>query len=225
MADSKVRIHKTLSVWHFLILSPFLIAIIYSTFNRTLDDYVSNSILIVVIIESAVLLNIAYGWITLGQLKPPVSIGAVVASFMAAVIIAPIYYSAAVAVRDLYIFLLSPESGRTPTVFITVIMTLGLGIGLFIFRLKARAYYGLTEIMVGVTVAVYRVTTTPGSNLISSTDLYLAVLTAGIYLVVRGLDNVHQGLDKEPDSFLARLIRGRNLQRPVVEVTVESETK
>ena len=225
MPSPKTRTHTTFSIWHFLLLAPFLIAITYSAFNRTVDDYVAHSMQIALIMGVAALLNIAYTWIKIRQLKPPFPIGTALVSLIAIAIISPAYYSIAVAIKDIYIFLLSPESGRTPTVFITVIMTLGLGVGLFVFRLKARTYYGLTEIMVGVTVAVYRVTATPNDGLISNADLYLAVLTAGIYLVVRGLDNMHQGLNNEPDSFLSRVIRGRNLQRPVIEVTVERKNK
>ena len=66
-------------------------------------------------------------------------------------------------------------------------------------------FYGFTEVLVGATVAGYRVATNQGLN----TELYLVVLTAGIYLVVRGLDNVQQGLKARPDDFLSKALAGK----------------
>ncbi len=83
----------------------------------------------------------------------------------------------------------------------------------FWLRLRFRCVYGLTEVMVGVVVGVYRLLTDTSSALPSfmggsgSLQAFLALLTASIYLVVRGLDNMHQGLYKEPkDPMAAKLI-------------------
>src|ERR1700682_1350931 len=78
-----------------------------------------------------------------------------------------------------------------------VLATAIAGAVLFAFRLHARALYGFTEAIVGLLIAGQRAaveTRWPIEDL----SFDLAVLTAGVYLVVRGLDNVHQGLKKEP---------------------------
>ena len=41
---------------------------------------------------------------------------------------------------------------------------------------------------------------------------YLALLTAGVYLVVRGLDNIYLGLTKEPIDPLASWL-GRKIEK------------
>jgi hypothetical protein len=76
---------------------------------------------------------------------------------------------------------------------IAVLVTVFAGIALFYFRLRWRSLYGITETVVGVLIASYRINTRG-----EFTELVLAVLTASIYLIVRGLDNVHQGLVKPP---------------------------
>lgn len=101
------------------------------------------------------------------------------------------YYTIGAAVYDFYRYLGSPESGYFPTVLVTVVCTLSAGIGLFIFRIKKRLMYGITEIMVGLVVASYRVTTSDTTAYLHP-EFYLVILTAGVYLVVRGLDNIHQ---------------------------------
>ena len=44
---------------------------------------------------------------------------------------------------------------------------------------------------------------------IHDANFYIAMLTAGVYLVVRGLDNVHQGFVKEPADPAANWARER----------------
>ena len=68
--------------------------------------------------------------------------------------------------------------------------------------------YGLSEVLVGVSVAVERTTATTASGASPlDTSFYLAMLTASVYLVVRGLDNIHQGFTNEPiDPIAARIV-------------------
>jgi hypothetical protein len=81
----------------------------------------------------------------------------------------------------------------------TVIAVLSLGYLLFLFRMAARFFYGLTEAVFGVIVAISRIPNpiTDPSSWESGT--YLAMLTAGVYLLVRGFDNMHAGL--KPESY------------------------
>jgi hypothetical protein len=84
------------------------------------------------------------------------------------------------------------------------------GILLFVFRLYARVAYGLTEVTVGVIVGIHRLGAWPNPsvrNLIHADAL--GVLCAGVYLVVRGLDNAHQGLRRDTKDIVVSTIRKR----------------
>lgn len=97
------------------------------------------------------------------------------------------------------------QSGKSATLAAAV--TALLGVIFFTFRLKFRFIYGITEAMVGLSVAGHRVGFVTNSQSTGDAELYLAVLTAGIYLVVRGLDNMHQGWITDSDAALKWLRR------------------
>lgn len=80
-------------------------------------------------------------------------------------------------------------------------LTLCLGSVFFIFRLRQRFLYGITEAAAGAAVAAHRVTLQPVLGFPSDSDFYLALLTAGVYLVVRGLDNMHQAAKNDDPAF------------------------
>jgi hypothetical protein len=93
-----------------------------------------------------------------------------------------------------------------------------LGSALFWFRFRFRSTYGLTEAIAGVSIAGYKaaeignslqmLVLIPGRD---SLDLVMVLLTAGVYLVVRGLDNVYVGLTdpKRPDPIFAAMLGRR----------------
>ncbi|WP_321815687.1 MULTISPECIES: hypothetical protein [unclassified Paraburkholderia] len=109
------------------------------------------------------------------------------------------YYTIGASISDFYRYLKSPLSGHTPTALVTALITLGAGALLFYIRSKWRLLYGLTEITVGVIVASYRVIDAE-TQAYQHTEFYLAILTAGVYLVVRGMDNVQQAQKKSRDN-------------------------
>lgn len=94
------------------------------------------------------------------------------------------------------------QNGRSAALAATV--TAMLGAIFFVFRLKLRFMYGITETMVGLVVAGNRfgfdVQSESGGD--AGVSLYLAVLTAGVFLVVRGLDNMHQAWTLKSDPMI-----------------------
>jgi hypothetical protein len=56
--------------------------------------------------------------------------------------------------------------------------------------------------MAGILVATHRSYSSPDLIAIVNTEFLLFLLTAGIYLVVRGLDNIHTGITKEPRDIV-----------------------
>jgi hypothetical protein len=115
-------------------------------------------------------------------------------------------YSFAVVILDLFQWLVSHLSrlsteGRSAAAAMAATVVAG---GLFfLFRLRYRFTYGITEAIVGVAVAGHRVASDPALLAAENAELYLAILTAGVYLVVRGLDNVHQAWKAGTDPTVA----------------------
>jgi hypothetical protein len=118
---------------------------------------------------------------------------------------AVVYYGGAVVLIDLIRWMQNPsglgEKGQVMAV--TAVSTLVIGVVLFFFRLRLRFVYGITEAFIGIVVAVQRVSSEPTAGFPTEAGFYLAVLTAGIYLVVRGLDNAYQGL-RDPDDPIGK---------------------
>lgn len=95
---------------------------------------------------------------------------------------------------DIASWIIQSATAATPHAgwgFVLVAATILLGAIFFIFRLKCRALYGITEIVAGIGLAVYKVSGSKASGL--DPELLTALLTASAYLIVRGADNVHQG--------------------------------
>lgn len=110
-------------------------------------------------------------------------------------------YAIGASIFDVIRWVVSPTASTT----IVAALTLGTGAALFALRLCFRSIYGLSEMLVGVLIACYRFASDAKAT--SDPNFYIAMLTAGVYLVVRGLDNVHQGLVKEPkDPAASRLV-------------------
>lgn len=117
------------------------------------------------------------------------------------------YYSLFVSLYDLSIFIYKKSSGNL-TIVVPTFSALALGIMLYKFRLKQRVLYGVSEIMVGVTVTVFHARTSYPAGHLDNPELYIAILTAGIYLIVRGLDNIDQGIKSKSNNPLLRWLFG-----------------
>jgi hypothetical protein len=123
------------------------------------------------------------------------------------------YYAIAVGIKDTYLWIASLPFTRDAAISVLTGATLALGVALFLLRLYLRSLYGLTEVVAGVFISTIKISEktpaelgTAGSSMmaiLASDDLYLVVLTAGVYLVVRGLDNVHQGIVRDPRDPVA----------------------
>lgn len=166
--------------------------------TRSLDDFIKYGLYIVSAILIILFIIFLVSIIRSGL--PKLTSGDVVLLLFAIIIVLPIigisYYSTFASIKDLYLWILSPSLSNSGAMFLTALLTFMVGLSLFYFRLRARAIYGVTEAAIGLVVAAHRVATEDVE--ITSTSFYLAILTASVYLVVRGLDNVHQGLIKDP---------------------------
>jgi hypothetical protein len=95
------------------------------------------------------------------------------------------------------------------------VVTLAIGSLFFWFRLRQRFLYGTSEAFAGAAVAAHRLSIEPGQGVPGDGGFYFAVLTAGVYLVVRGIDNMHTAMSSHSDPFLLwyqRLVANRRPQ-------------
>lgn len=70
---------------------------------------------------------------------------------------------------------------------------------LFVFRQKFRFWYGLSESLCGIIVAISKSESSISAML--NPSYLLLILTASIYLIVRGFDNMHQGINSIKSPF------------------------
>jgi|GEM_PF-6213931 len=185
-----------------------LLSVVHGILTRTLSEY---SIVIIWVLSVSSFLALIMGitsWFRTKSIELVkfifVVLGILVFSLT---IISPVFYSIGVSILDLLRWVSSPRIPTKETVPFTIFFTLFIGIILFYFRLYLRSLYGISEILVGLTVAGTRVIAESQAVIIEP-KFYLTLLTAGIYLVVRGLDNLHQGFTKPPlDAFALKLFR------------------
>ncbi|VXC20525.1 conserved membrane hypothetical protein [Pseudomonas sp. 8BK] len=86
--------------------------------------------------------------------------------------------------------------------FVVALSTFLTGVFFFVFRLKWRVTYGVSEAMAGIAIATLRAHDQGDWWPSNDVNFYVIILTAGVYLVVRGLDNIHQGLGQTNDPML-----------------------
>lgn len=97
-------------------------------------------------------------------------------------------------------------------------LALIFGFFLWLFRFHCRSTYGLSEALMGGYFAWHTV----GANIWKSeSDMYLAVLTAGVYLIVRGLDNIEQGLEKDKLVTYLKSLKQRTFNKQEDKIAVE----
>lgn len=182
---------------------------IHSIRTRTFEDFFHYSLYLAIPLEIGLFIFLLYIWHQEGFKRPTREemIKVIIFSFMM-LISGVFYYGVGAALKDLFLWMLAPPLSEGGAIVATMTITLFMGLTLFYIKSRFRSFYGLSEALVGLTVAGYHVAI-ENSNTSVTTGFYLAILTAGVYLVVRGLDNIHQGLTKEPldpiaISFLTR---------------------
>ena len=189
--------------------------LVYGISARTLDDYITYSLIIapfsfsiLVLAVWSIRLKNSYAH---GRRSPAIapkdmlifSAGNAIISVLMGVLC----YSAAVAAVDFFnwILHLNQIDDRRRFAAISAAAILILGWLFFWMRQRIRFTYGLIEASVGAAFAAFRYSAENEIGLPVDTGFYFAMLTAGVYLVVRGLDNMQQGW-KEGNDPLAILV-------------------
>jgi hypothetical protein len=135
----------------------------------------------------------------------------------------PLYFGLFAALADILRWALAQKLASAQVgAFAVAGFALVAGLMLFWLRLRLRLVYGLSEVIVGLAIAAWRGYGETTSGVPSSPEFYFAILTASIYLVVRGLDNMHQALQSNGDpAFNAAK---KYLLAPDIKLTI-SRTK
>lgn len=119
-----------------------------------------------------------------------------------AVVVMSIILGTTFSLERLWDYASSNITSSYKTSFLFGIATFIVGSLFFLIRTIWRVTYGISEIIAGVCIASYRAFGTNEWLSSVNMDLYLVVLTAGVYLVVRGLDNVAQGIKQSNDPIV-----------------------
>ena len=187
------------------IVAPLiLVALFYTILHRTPNEYFEESFPI-----AAFLAIISYGffamrWSFFGQPKFRIHLFLLLALYLPLAIIAAtaVYYGIWVAFQDGYVWVERQSPPRELFVVFIVVVVVGLGYALFLFRLHVRFFFGLTEAVTGLVIALRNIPENADPVLWSS-QIFIVIFTAGIFLIVRGFDNMYTGLKPESrDSFL-----------------------
>lgn len=107
-------------------------------------------------------------------------------------------YSAAI---DCIAWISTPIFSDYHISLITCIAVMFFAYSLFLFRTYKRTLFGLTEIIIGLIISVNHAINISHSTQ-ADMSMVLAILTAGIYLVVRGMDNMYEGAKGESNVVL-----------------------
>lgn len=197
------------------------VAILYALSDRGPWQYLQSAALLGLPFGLAALAGGVVAWIREKRGAPTPQqvrkIAAIVASV--GVIGGIIYYGLFVAVVDSLRWLLGGKfEPGTGGALLVASAAAAVGAALFWVRLKLRLVYGVSEVIAGLSIAAWRGFSEASAGVPSSPEFYFAILTASIYLVVRGADNVHQALQANTDStlrFFKRFLSGGGIKMTI----------
>ena len=213
-APQQVGMPRGALILPLLLLVLFAWAIIHTAQTRSSQDFLRYSLGISVLMLIASIVFVVIEWRNDEKRNPGGPTEFNLQPFLAVPLAGPMYYSIAASLKDICLWLLSPKLSGTEAVVWAVVFTVVLGAILFTVRLRYRSCYGVVETLTGLVVAAQRVaiaTAIPAAATTLTRDpaFFLTILTAAVYLVVRGFDNIHQGLTKEPFDRVALKFTGR----------------
>jgi hypothetical protein len=199
--------------WLHVVGGLVFIGAIYDVFStRTLADILTYSVRSAVgVFSVSVLLIVIVCWLE----RPKPTFGSLLGGFLGLAIFAPMCglfaYVIGASIKDAFLWtqIGISELNRPVTWLSTRALVAGallpliLGVVLFFLRLKVRSIYGATEVLAGAVVAMFKYVDNKGNEDVTAPGFAIAMLTASVYLVVRGLDNFHQGMQDPKDLFVA----------------------
>ena len=99
---------------------------------------------------------------------------------------------------------------NAPTKYFFPLIAISMGLCLHFTRNTFRSFYGLAEALFGIYIAIK--IAPDQTHFPKNTEIYVALMTASIFLIVRGFDNIQVGITKDPkDIYFARLLKNIKL--------------
>ena len=197
-------------------VAPLCLA--YAIYSRSFEDFILFGGRVVVFFSSlialwALLLPIRLAFEAGAKpRRPPIKLLAVVVvgGVVLSIPVGILYYSFGVVLSDAWTNLREWDSliEQRPFALGTgTLLVLTIALVLFWIRLRVRFIYGASEALVGMAVAMHRLDSE--QTLVTSFDMsfYFVILTASVYLIVRGFDNMHQGWRDQIDPVAKLLFR------------------
>lgn len=181
-----------------------LAASAYALFTRTAGQIVEDSLPIAIFLAVLSYAYFTMRWGLFGAPRLSIHLILLPTVYLPLLIVALtiVYYGIWIGIRDGYAWLGRQSPPRWFFVTLVGIAVVGVGYLLFLFRLHFRFFFGLTEAVVGLLIGLRNVPTNADPASWTS-EIFVLMLTASVFLIVRGFDNMHTGLKPESrDSFL-----------------------
>ena len=184
-----------------------LVAVLYTIFHRTPNEVFEESFPIAAFLAIISYAFFAMRWSILCHPKFNIHLFLLPVLYLPLAIIAltAVYYGIWGALQDGYIWVERQSPPRGLFVALIGVVVVSLGYALFLFRLHIRFFFGLTEAVTGLFIALRNIPENADPVLWNS-QIFIVILTAGIFLIVRGFDNMFTGLKSESrDSLLKEI--------------------
>ncbi len=181
-----------------IVVPLIFVAVLHTILHRTPNEFFEESFPIAVFLAIISYGFFAMRWSIFGHPKFNIHLFLLPVLYLPVAIIAltVVYYGIWGALQDGYVWVEHQSPPRGLFVAFIGVMVVGLGYALFLFRLHARFFFGLTEAITGLVIALRNIPENADPVLWSS-QIFIVILTAGIFLIVRGFDNMYTGLKSE----------------------------
>lgn len=207
------------------LLWAYLASISYAVYTRTPDDFVDSLVPIVTIQTIACQFWLTQKWaasymrsvqefsfrraaLSFPGIKPKGFVALFIAIPIISSLTGLVFYGLGVTVKDSYLWLLSVASVKAINLSFGTILTIALSGLFYMARERTRFIFGVAEACVGLYLAVSKITEEVIDPASWALGLYITIVAAGIFLIVRGIDDMRTGLKRESlDAFVGAFIK------------------
>jgi bacteriorhodopsin len=100
-------------------------------------------------------------------------------------------------VYKVYVYIIGAERGIVQTVIATLIIIV-FSVIAYVIRKRYRFIYGVIEVAAGILLVYHKIQGGINNNSTWGFDFYFALLSAGIFLIIRGLESISVGKELDP---------------------------